>query len=71
MWVRNYFFQEILEFEVGQYHSNQSLQHFLASVFRSGELLDWLKRRDKSKEGFNNKELFLRICASLFLVKQL
>ena len=40
-------------------------------VFCSGEeLLNWLNRRDRSEEGFNDKELFLLIYASLMLVKQ-
>ena len=32
--------------------------------------MNWLNRRDKSEEGFNDKELFLLIYASLLLVKQ-
>ena len=32
--------------------------------------MNWLNKRDRSKEGFNDKELFLLIYASLLLVKQ-
>ena len=33
-------------------------------------MLNWLNRRDRSEEGFNDKELFLLIYVPLLLVKQ-
>ena len=54
----------------GSYVMNKHLCG-IGIVFCSGEeLLNWLNRRDRSEEGFNDKELFLLIYASLMLVKQ-